>query len=309
MNDRFKELWPYIALVGGIFCIGFSAIFVRLAQTTGDVSAFYRFGFATLALTIPMAIHWGRGKATIKPGALKWALLAGLFFAMDITLYNYAVYLTTASNATIMGNTAPIWVGLGGWLILKERVGPLYWAGLALALLGVLTIVGLDSLRGLGTNPGNLLALGGGVFYAAYQLITRRARMEIDNLSYFWLTAAAGSLVMIVVLIFTQSPLLGLPPRSYLALLGLALLTHTAGWLLLNDAFAHLRAALVSVSLLGQPIMTTLIALPILGEAPRPWHLIGGALVLAGIVVVHRSFMPKPQTLDESPGAADSAAR
>jgi drug/metabolite transporter (DMT)-like permease len=69
----------------------------------------------------------------------------------------------------------------------------------------------------------------------------------------------------------------------------LGLITHMSGWLLINYAFGHLPASLASVTLLAQPIITTLVALPILGETPKPWHIVGGLITLIGIYTVHRS--------------------
>ena len=279
----------YLALAGGIVCIGFSAIFVRFANTTGDVVGFFRLGIAALALSIPAALNWQRGRARIPRRAIWLGLLGGLAFAIDIALWNTAVTKTSASIATLMGNTAPVWVSLGAWLIFREKLRQTYWLGLAVAMGGAGLIMGLDALQGLETNLGNLLALLAGMAYAAYQLITKRARDQIDNLSYMWLFTTSGGLLLLIVSLALGHPLTDLPAKSYLALLALGLFSHMGGWLLINYAVGRLDAALVSVTLLGQPIVTALVALPILGEMPRTWHILGGLVTLIGIYIVHRS--------------------
>jgi drug/metabolite transporter (DMT)-like permease len=188
----------------------------------------------------------------------------------------------------LLGNTAPIWVGLGAWLIFREKPHSTYWLGLALALGGAALIIGLDALLGTENGLGNLLGMLTGISYGAYQLVTRRAREHIDNLTYTWLFSATGALVFLVISPALGHSLVGLPAKSYLALLGLGLFSHLGGWLLINYAFGRLRASLVSVTLLGQPVFTALVAIPLLGETPTVWHVVGGLIVLAGIYVVHR---------------------
>ena len=69
-------------------------------------------------------------------------------------------------------------------------------------------------------------------------------------------------------------------------MIAIALVSQVTGWLLINYAFGHLRASLVSVALLGQPLIATLLAAPLLGEVPGPLQVLGGLVTLAGIVVV-----------------------
>jgi drug/metabolite transporter (DMT)-like permease len=288
--ERASLTTTYLTLAGGVLCIGFSAIFVRLAHTTGDIVSVYRLGIAALAMSIPVLINWRRGRARLPLKALPFALLAGLLFSGDTAIWSTAVNLTTAANATLLGNTAPLWVGLGAMLIFREKLGRSYWLGVAIAMIGVLAIIGFDALQGLGTNPGNLLALVSGMCYSGYQLTTQRGRSQIDTLTYSFIFSATGTVVLLIVTMILRHPLTGYPANSYLAMLGLALVSHLGGWLLINYAFGRLRASIVSVTLLAQPVITALIALPLLGETPTIWHIVGGAITLAGIYLVHRSM-------------------
>lgn len=280
----------YLALAAGILCIGFAPIFIKLAKTTGDVVGAYRMGIAALVMSIPAIVNWRRGGARLPREALEWAVLGGVCFASDIAVWGTALTMTTASTATLLGNTAPIWVALGAWWLYREELHSAYWLGLGVALGGAAMIIGVDGFNGTPVAMlGNLLAMLAGVAYAAYQLVTQRVRQQIDNLTYMWLFSAVGGIMLVGVSLSLDNPLTGLPPSSLRALLALSLVTHIGGWLLINYAFGHLRASLVSVTLLGQPIVATLLAMPILGEMPGPWHIAGGVITLAGIYLVHRS--------------------
>jgi drug/metabolite transporter (DMT)-like permease len=276
----------YLALAGGVLFIGFAPIFIKLAGTTGDVVGAYRLVIAAAVLATPAALRWRRGETRLPRRALGWALLAGTAFAADMAVWGTAVLLTTASTATFLGNTAPVWVALGAWLLFREDLRPTYWLGLTVALGGAALLVGLDGLTWQGPSLGNVLALVGGGLYAIYQLITNRTRALADTLSYTWTFTAAGGVLLVITALALGHPLVGLPVTSLLVLVAAALIGQVGGWMLINYAFGELPASLVSATLLGQPVIATLLAAPILGERPTVWHVAGGFVTLAGIALV-----------------------
>ena len=104
----------YLALAAACFCIGMSAIFIKWAGVAGPVAAVYRVGVATLVLTLPFAGGRLRNAGPPLPRrAMALALLSGVFFAGDLGIWSEAVHFTSAANATLLGNLAPLWVALG----------------------------------------------------------------------------------------------------------------------------------------------------------------------------------------------------
>ncbi len=215
------------------------------------------------------------------------AVVAGVFFALDLAVWNSSLSLTSAANATLLGNDAPIFVGLGALLLFRERLRPIYWVGLVVALLGMSVIVGWDVLSHSTLGAGDLLALGAGVFYAAYMLTTQRIRAGMDTLSSLWIAGAAGVVLLLAYVLATGQPLYGFSAKTYLALLGLGLVSQVVGWLAINYALGHLPASVVSPTLLGQPIVTALLAVPLLSEALEPRVVAGGLVALVGIYIVN----------------------
>src|SRR5579859_617111 len=128
-----SRLRVYGLLGFGILYIALSAIFTRWAGVPGTVSAFYRLAIATLVLAPPMAHGLRRGRVTRDRRVWLLAGAAGIFFALDLALWNTSLFLTSAATSTLLGNDAPIVVGLGALLIFHERLRPIYWLGLALA--------------------------------------------------------------------------------------------------------------------------------------------------------------------------------
>ena len=274
----------YLALSFGVLCIGLSAIFVKIAAAPGVVSAFYRVFFASLVL-VPL---WILRRPKLPPGAvLRATLLGGVFFATDLVLWNASLLLTGAGVATLLANNAPLWVGLAAWLFLHERLTANFWVGLFVALGGMVLIVGGTGIRLDGNNLGNLMAISASVFYAAYLLTTQRVRASMDTVSFMAISVSTGAILLLIAALVFDQPLVGYAPNQWLALLALGFISQVGGWLSINYSLGHIPATRVSVTLLAQAVVTTLVAVPILGELPTPIQLAGGALVLGGIYWVY----------------------
>ena len=275
----------YLALAVGIVCIALSAIWVKWANVPGPTSAFYR---VLIAAVVLVPVWLTRRPAHLPRNATLLALLGGVFFALDLLLWNTSILLTSAANSTLLANNAPLWVGLGSLLFFRERLPRTFWWGMALALVGVGLILGGDMVRHPKLGLGDGLAMSAGMFYAAYLLTTQRARTQLDTLTFMTLGVVVSVVVLLVMCLGFGSPLAGFSRDTWLALLGLGLVSHLAGWLTINYALGHIRASVASVSLLGQPVLTALISIPLLNEVLSIEQIIGGALVLGGIWVVHR---------------------
>lgn len=280
----------YAMLALGIVSIGLSAIFVKWAQVPGTVSAFWRVAIAAAVLGIPFWRNVRRGTVVRERRYWLIAIAAGAFFVADIGVWNTSLFMTSAANATLLGNDAPILVGLGALILFHERLGLSYWIGLVFALIGMGVIVGRDVLGGSGFGGGDLLAMAAGCFYAAYLLATQTIRAKMDTLSTLWVAGATGAVLLLVFNVVAGRALWGFTPRDYAALLGLGLISQVVGWLAINYALGYLPASIVSVTLLMQPVLTALFAVPLLQEPLDARQLLGGAIALGGIYLVNRGF-------------------
>jgi drug/metabolite transporter (DMT)-like permease len=276
----------YLALALGVFCIGTSAIFVKIASVPGTVSAFYRVFFAGLAL---LPLHLSRNKRLFPSWKeLRLIGLGGLVFAGDLVLWNTSILLTSAAAATLLANNSPLWVGLGATLIFREKLSLKYWLGLIIALTGMVIIVGGNAIQELRFNLGDLLAIGASFLYAAYMLITQKARATVDTLTLNLLTMMTSIIFLLPVIFLFQQPLAGFSTQTWLALVGLGLVPQFVGWLAINYAMGHLPAARVSVTLLGQSVVTAFLGIFFLNELLSIADITGGMLVLLGIYLVNQ---------------------
>ena len=290
-----RKAMLYIIL--GVILLGTGPMFVKYVSANGVLVGFYRLFFAGIMLSLPVGFRSIKTKAK-RPSkqGLGWAILGGLVFALNISLWCSALNYTTASAVTLLDNTSPVWVGLAGWLFLKEKQPWRYWLGLLVTIAGAGIMIGWDFLRGSSMQmTGNLIGIASGLSYALYILVTKRARSNMDSLQYSWILSLSGAvglfLVSLVMGLFSQP----LPAESLLMIFLMALSSQVIAWVLVNHALGHLPAAGASVALVGQPIVATILGVILLNEIPSWLQLLGALVCLWGIIIVQRSQKSQPQ--------------
>ena len=286
----------YLALGLAVAGVAWSAIFVRWAAVPGPVSAFYRVLIAGVVLVVWRAAKKGDSplfsqiKGTASRRTAWIAVAGGVFFALDLALWNTAVMRSQAAVAAILGNNTPIFVGILTWLVFRRRPGTSFWVGLALALSGCLLILAANLRPGntSGTLTGNLLAIVASMFFAAYMIVTEHVRSTMDTLTLNAVTMVASAVSLLVLCVAMGMPLSGFTGRTWAALLGLGLVSQLFAYYGLVYALGHLPATITSVGLLAQVPCTAALAWMLLREPLTPTQIAGGAVVLAGIYVVNR---------------------
>jgi len=162
-------------------------------------------------------------------------------------------------------------------------------AGIAVAVGGMVSMSFGDFLSGVAVGPrplyGNALALTGAVAAAGYVLAGRSLRQRISLVPYVTVVYGVCVLVLLSFVLAAGHPLTGYPPREWLLFVGLAAGPGLLGHTVLNWALAHLESSVVSVSLLGEPVGATLLAVAFLSETPTPATVVGWCVVLLGIYV------------------------
>lgn len=294
-----NRLLPYIALAVGITALSLSAMFVRWADAPGPMTGFYRLLISTLLLT-PFFFRQQKHLPRIERKFLYFPLAAGLFTAFDFAFWNSSLKFTTAANATLLGNTAPLWVALAALLIFHEKLKGIFWAGLILALTGAALVMGSDFLLHPTLGLGDLMAGTAAIFYASYQLITQRGRVHIDPFRYTWLVGVSATIGMAIMNLALGNSFTGFSAQTWVIFFATAIVSQMIGYLAITYALGHLPASIVAPTLIGQPILTAALAIPLLGEIPTSLQWIGGGIALAGIYIVNQSHRQNQQ---ETPNA------
>lgn len=303
---RKPGLSPVAAVPLAVLAASTASIFVRYAQADAPSLAIaaWRMLIAT-AVLIPLALARHRRHAPHPtPGDLARIGLAGTCLAVHFATWITSVAYTSVASSVVLVSTAPLFVALLSPLLLREHLNRALALGLGLALLGVVVIAASDACTTSSGQPvcpswrellsgqavrGDLLALAGAAAVAGYMLIGRDVRARMPLLPYITLAYGVAALVLLLFTALTRQTLLGYPATTYgwMALLALVpqLIAHsTYNWVL-----KYLPAASVAITLLGEPVGSTLLAFLLLGEVPSALKLAGAALILIGILwALHR---------------------
>jgi drug/metabolite transporter (DMT)-like permease len=283
-----RQLLPYAALGAGILSLSLSAMFIRWSEAPGPITGFYRIFLAAILLT-PFALWRCAKNGSINRKNIIFPLVAGVASGCDLGLWAASLSYTTASNATLIGNTAPLWVALAGLLIFHERLKRDFWTGLILTMSGAVLIMGADFILHPRFGIGDLMALGTSFFYAGYFLATERGRKYLDSLTYAWLMALSATATLFIINLLLGNHFTGYSTNTWLIFFISAIVSQIIGYVSMAYALGHLPASVVSPTMLGQPVLTTLLAIPLLGEIPLPFQILGGLLALTGIYLVNQA--------------------
>lgn len=278
------------ALLGAV-TIAFSGIFVRLSHASPSTAAIWRCAYALPVLGLLALLE------TRRFGARPWrerrpALLAGVFFAFDLLLWNHSIADVGAGLATVLANIQVVLVPLVAWAILGERPRRHVLVALPVSLLGVLLISGVLEQGAYGRAPtqGTLFGLAAGVAYVGFLLLLRHGGADLRRPAgpLFDATAVGGILCLGAGLVIGDARLVPTWPGAGW-LIALALGSQVLGWLLIGTSLPRLPAAMTSMLLTVQPVGSVALAALIFGESPSGLQLVGVALVLAALLAAGRS--------------------
>jgi drug/metabolite transporter (DMT)-like permease len=272
-------------LTMGVVAVSFSAIFIREADATGLVIAFYRNALSA-AIVLPLALWFRRDELRrLTRAQVAIALLSGAILALHFATWIPSVKLTTVAASVTLVTTSPIFVAAGARMLFGERVNRLTFAGILLGLAGAIIISGFDFAVSGRAVLGDLLALAGAAAAAGYFLAGRHLRQDVSLLAYVGIVYPTTALLLFPVALVSGGRMVGFGAKTWWMFVLMAAVPQGLGHTTFNYLLKEVDATVVSISILGEPVGATLLALLIFGEVP-PWSaVIGGIVTLAGIFV------------------------
>jgi drug/metabolite transporter (DMT)-like permease len=295
-----KPYHPVIATALGIFFVSTASIFIRFAQdeAASIVIAAGRLLIASLVLA-PIALLRYRSQL-LSLNRSEWlkASLSGLFLALHFATWITSLEYTSVASSVVLVTTTPLWVALLSPLILRESIRKMVILGLIISVVGGI-VVGLgnacdliqgalicqDQVFSSGGMLGNFLALFGAWMAAGYMLMGRQLRKRLDTVAYTAVVYGVAAVLLLVVVLVRAEPVFEYSGKTYLWLLALGIFPQLLGHSLFNWSLKYISAAYVSLTLLGEPIGTILLALAFLQESPTLLEGVGAGLILFGIMI------------------------
>jgi drug/metabolite transporter (DMT)-like permease len=284
---------PMAALAVAVLAVSTSAILVRWSGAPSVVKAFYRVLFTTLVLAPLAATRHGTALDSLGRRDALAAGAAGVALAIHFAAWFQSVVWTSVAASVTLVQAQPLFVAVGAAALLDERLTGRKLAAIGVALAGMVAMSAGEFLSGGAVGPrplaGNALAVVGAVAMAGYVLAGRSLRSRIALIPYVTVVYAVCALVLLAIVLARGLPLWGYAPREWALFLAMAVGPGVFGHTVINWALEHVESSVVSTTLLGEPVGSTLLALVLLAEVPGPWTLAGGAVVLAGIVATTRA--------------------
>lgn len=283
---------PRLALICGILCISIFPILVKLKLAPGLISAFYRMFFAVVLL-LPYVLITKNFKLP-KTKFLILAALCGILFSSDVAVWNIAIQDSSATQASLLTNLSPLWVGIGSFFFLKVRPATNFWIGTVVSLFGMVTLVGFSFFLELNFDQAFLFAVLSGILYSIYLLVSKNVLSEIDVLSFMTISLITSSIYLGILCYCLSQPFTGFSDTGWFVLILQAVICQLCAWLSISYATQHMRATRVSLSLLSQAVITAILAWLLLEEEITLQMIIGGIILLFGIRI---TFYDKAITL------------
>jgi drug/metabolite transporter (DMT)-like permease len=249
--------------------------------------------FGVFLILLPFAWpHLKRDWKAIR-GRLPLMLLLSLVgFAFNNAISYWALQYTEALNALLIQSAGPLFVALWSLALFGVRLTGAQLAGIAISLAGVLTIIlrgNFAALAGITFNKGDVMFASSLVSFGLYSaLIPRRPVMH--QLSFISFTTCCGALMLVPAAIweFFTGAVLQFDTLTLATLAYILIFPSTLAYLFFNRGVALIGPNRAAPFFHLVPVFGSAMAILLLGEKLQLFHLIGYALVLAGVVIASR---------------------
>ena len=279
----------YVWVGVGVMSVSLASIFIRLADAPPLTVAAYRMCIATVIVGVTAGIAGRGGFAAVRRSDVPLLAGSGVFLAAHFALWITSLSHTSVASSVLLVTTTPVFVAMAAHLYSPDKIGRLTVLAVVVSLAGGAIVAGGDWVEGERRLLGDALALTGAVAVGGYLLVGRRVRGRIPTLPYVTIVYAVAAVVLLAAAIASGAPMLGLPAESYFWMAMAALIPQAVGHSLLNWALGYWPAVNVTLAVRAEPVLATLLAIPVLGEIP-PWTVLpGGVLLLLGVYIAVRS--------------------
>jgi drug/metabolite transporter (DMT)-like permease len=219
-------------------------------------------------------------------------MLSATGFAFNNALSYWALHYTQALNALLIQSSGPLFVALWSLALFGLRLTWAQLAGIAISLAGVLTIIlrgDLTALVSIQFNKGDVMFAGAVLSFGLYSALMPR-RPVTHQLSLISFTIGCGALLLLPFSIweFSIGSTLKFDLLTVATLVYVVVFPSTLAYLFFNRGIALIGPNRAAPFLHLVPVFGSAMAILLLGEQPRLFHLIGYVLVLAGVVIASR---------------------
>ena len=295
MKTNFHRTNYFLLLSLGAMLIGFAPIFVKLSSLSSSAIAFYR-----MFLTIPFLfiLNYAINRRYLfhvkNKSTIIYTALASLAFTTDLTLWHYSMNITSVSNATIIVNSAPIFVAVLSFILFKEKLSREFVTSFLITYIGIIGLIYFSNNYTNGKVFGDILCMVAAFFYAVYLLIIAKLGRE-NSLNIIFYTTFFCCLFSTIPMIIGGGQVFPSSSSEWINLLLLAVLCQFGGQYLITHAIGKISASEGSIGLLMQPITATILAAFLFNEILNITQIIFVFFALFGIYLARINLSNKQQ--------------
>ncbi len=290
--------WPenssskYLLMIAfGALCISFAAIFVKLIgrEILGPTTIGFWRTFLGAGILFVMVFIKGDSLRLSGP-VLRFLILAGLAFFLDLFFWHRSILDSGAGMATILANTQVFWMALIGAALFQEKLTLIFFSAVVAAFVGIVLLIGFGSEVSFSALyiRGVVLGLLTGVVYSVYMTSLKKAgHLDVrpSSLALMAWASLFTSFFLGIAMLFEHGP--HIPPTlfTWFILFALALIAQAVGWWVISSSLPRLRASQSGLVLLLQPTLATVWGWLFFKEELGLLQICGAALTLAAIYI------------------------
>ena len=294
LAEPYRHFWLAIIAISFLASGG---IFVKLSTLPPIHTGFYRVVFSVFLL-YPLVKN---KLPPLRSRAVATILLAGVFLAFDLILWNISFEYTTVANANLLANLVPFTTIPVSYFLFKERIPPRFLVGTLITVTGVVLLVSGKLHASPDNYYGDLLAFATSVFYALFLLSVYRVRPQVNALAIMFISAFGAAPVLLGAMLWQESLYLPLTFRDFYPLIGLAVFSQIIGQGLLSHCLGKLHVLISSLLVLTQPLMAAVYSFFLFHERLSGWEITGMLVTLTGVYLAKKSGSSRKPTAVRQP--------
>ncbi len=279
----------------GVLAVSTSAIFIRLSMVAAGLNtvefSLFIASFRLIVSAIVILPAWGsvaQSKAKVSKSGWFYAVGAGFSLGLHFVTWISSLSFTSIAASTTLVTTNPIWIAILSWFWFREKPQRNTIIGMGIAIVGGIVIAFADNTTGIGSNPllGYFLALFGSWMVSLYFLLGREAqRNGLSISSYIAIAYTTGAVILFPLPFWSDFGYFGYPPLVYVYLFIMTIVCQLVGHTCFNWAVGFISPTIVTLMILFEPVIASILAFFIFGEIPDENVWLGGLILLIGVAV------------------------
>jgi len=292
------EKKPYIGLFISVLSVSFAAILiVTLDETHPLTISLYRLLFTTLII-LPFVVFQKKYRDEIKNLSrytIFLMIIIGLVLSAHFAFWITSLKLTSIASSVILVTAHPLLVGPVSHFFLKEKLSTVNSVGIFISVIGVVILIygnyGFSNIK-LDSLEGNILAILGGIAAGFYIMGGRKIRKTVSIGPYVLIVYTTSTISLLFICLIFDAPIYNLSIKEYEIILLMAIIAGIFGHTLYNWSLKYIRASVASVSLLGEPIGSSILAVmvPWIAQVPSEFTIIGGGIIFIGVYLTSKVY-------------------